>query len=246
MFFSLISSPLQAAECFILKEKGKTLKSEGDICKTRFTPQSTFKIPLSLMAFDSEILKSESAPSFPFKDEYSPTLNVCKGHHNAKTWMRDSCVWFSQELTKKMGLKKFKNYVTSFNYGNMDISGEHPLTHSWLNSSLKISPVEQTEFLEKVINQKFSLRKQSYDHSKTILFNQELSGGWKLYGKTGSGRHQGELQHGWFVGWMEKDNRKLVFAHLIADETPQSSFASFRSKNELVTKLWYVINELEK
>jgi len=233
----------QAEECFIVKEKNKTLKSEGS-CQEAYAPNSTFKIALSLMGFDSGILVSESVPSFPYRSEYSAPINVCKGDHNAKTWMRDSCVWFSQVLTYKLGKEKFNKYVMSFEYGNKDISGG--LTRSWLNSSLKITPDEQIQFIQKMIDHKLPVSTKSLDKTKSILFIQELPGGWNLYGKTGNGRYKGDFQHGWFVGWVEKDNRRLTFAHHTADTSKQNTYASFRSKNEALIKLWYLIDELEK
>lgn len=48
--------------CFIAKENGKVLKSEGD-CNSAYTPESTFKIALSLIGFDSGILKDEINPT---------------------------------------------------------------------------------------------------------------------------------------------------------------------------------------
>jgi beta-lactamase class D len=70
-----------------------------------------------------------------------PYINVCKGTHSPRTWMKNSCLWYSRVLTKELGIKKFQEYVTKFNYGNMDLSGG--LTESWISSSLKISPMEQ-------------------------------------------------------------------------------------------------------
>lgn len=233
---------VHANDCFIVKEDTKVLKSEGQ-CELAYTPQSTFKIALSLMGFDAGILANETSPSFPFKPEYSHGINVCKGDHNAKTWMRDSCVWFSQVLTKKLGMVKFQKYVSDFNYGNKNPTGG--LTHSWLSSSLKITPAEQIQFLQNMINKKLPVDPKAIEMTKKILFIQELPGGWNLYGKTGNGHYKGELQQGWFVGWIEKGDRKLVFAHHIVDESKQNTYASFRSKNEATTKLWYLIDELE-
>lgn len=238
-----LSMSAQAKDCFIVKEKDKILKSEGE-CQTAYAPNSTFKIPLSLMGFDSGILKSETNPSFPFKKEYSHNINVCKGDHNAQEWMRDSCVWFSQLMTKELGMEKFRKYVNDFGYGNKDVSGG--LTQSWLNSSLQITADEQIQFLQKMLDEKLSVSKKAYEKTKSILYIQQLPGGWDLYGKTGNGRHKGEFQQGWFVGWIEKAPRKLVFAHHIADESKQSSYASFRSKNEAMIKLWFLIDELAK
>ncbi len=164
--------------------------------------------------------------------------------------MRESCVWFSQVLTKKLGTEKFSKYVNDFKYGNQDTSGDkgknNGLTQSWLKSSLQITPNEQIQFLQKIVDRKLPVSSKALDMTKKILFIQQLPGGWDLYGKTGNGRYSGELQHGWFVGWIEKGNRKLAFVHHISDESKQSTYASFRSKNEAITKLWYLIDELEK
>lgn len=63
--------------------------------------------------------------------------------------MKESCVWYSQVLTKELGMKKFQDYVTKFSYGNMDLSGDkgqkNGLTHAWVASSLRISAEEQAE-----------------------------------------------------------------------------------------------------
>lgn len=236
-------------QCFIAKEKGKTLKSEGD-CATAYAPQSTFKIPLSLMGFDSGLLKSETNPSWSRPKGTNPHINVCKADHNPRTWMRDSCLWYSRILTTKLGMEKFQNYVTNFSYGNMDLAGG--LTHAWVSSSLKISAEEQTVFLQQVVDQKFSLSQESYDKTKKIMFIQEMAGGWNLYGKTSNGRqfdkngNKIDRQHGWFVGYIEKGNRSIVFASHVADKEKKSTLASLRARNEALIKLWYLIDELEK
>ena len=234
---------------FLAKENGKTLKSEGD-CNTAYAPESTFKIALSLIGFDSGILKSVSDPSWSLPDGVDPYINVCKGDHNPRTWMRDSCLWYSRILTTKLGLEKFQNYVSKFAYGNMDLSGG--LTGAWVSSSLKISPNEQTIFLQKVVDHQLPISRAAYDKTKTIMFIQEMAGGWKLYGKTGNGRqfdkdgNKTDLQHGWFVGYIEKGSRRIVFASHMVDNEKQSTFASFRARNEALIKLWYIIDELEK
>ena len=208
------------------------------------------------------ILKNETIPEWPFKESYDPIINVCKGPHNPRTWMRDSCVWYSQVLTQQMGMKKFTSYVKAFHYGNQDVSGDegkhNGLTQSWLSSSLKISPEEQTVFLQKLINNQLPVSTKSQDMTKNIMFREELPGGWKLYGKTGSGQQQtvGKtksldlksfgLQHGWFVGWIEKNGRVIVFATHIIDEVKQDIFAGSRAKDIAKNKLWELIDDIEK
>jgi beta-lactamase class D len=243
--------------CFIVQENQVVLKHEGEECNQRFAPQSTFKIALSLMGFDSGILKDELHPEWPYKKEYELYLNVWKYSHNPRTWLRDSCVWYSQVLTQELGMTRFKSYVDAFHYGNQDVSGDkgqnNGLTHAWLSSSLAISPTEQIEFLQKIVNKKLPVSSNAITMTKNILYIQELAGGWKLYGKTGNGQQLTKeknqklpLQHGWFVGWIEKDGRVITFANHISDSKKQAIFASFRAKNEALNKLFYLINELEK
>lgn len=243
--------------CFLAKENQTVLKREGNDCDQRYSPASTFKIALSLMGFDSGILKDELHPEWPYKKEYELYLNVWKYPQNPHTWIRDSCVWYSQALTRQLGMKRFKGYVDAFHYGNQDVSGDkgqnNGLTHAWLSSSLSISPTEQIQFLQKIIYKKLPVSQKAYTMTKNIMYIQELPGGWKLYGKTGTGRQLTKdksqklpLQHGWFVGWIEKDGRVITFAKHIADSKENTTFASFRAKNDALIQLFNLINELEK
>ncbi|MCW8398657.1 class D beta-lactamase [Legionella sp. PATHC038] len=251
-------SPIWAqGTCFLAYENQTVLKHEGDECNQRYAPESTFKIALSLMGFDSGILKDALHPEWPYKKEYELYLNVWKYPHNPRTWIRDSCVWYSQVLTQHLGMKRFKNYVAAFHYGNQDVTGDkgqdNGLTHAWLSSSLAISPTEQNKFLQKIVYKKLPVSKKAFTMTKDILYIQELAGGWKLYGKTGTGRQltadkskKLPLQHGWFVGWIEKDGRVVTFVNHIADSKEKATFASFRARNDALIKLHYLINELEK
>jgi beta-lactamase class D len=223
LFFSF---NLNASECFIIKDlnEGKIIKKDGgDVCETRFSPCSSFKIPLSLIGFDSGVLKNEKEPEMEWKEGYHEGLK--EFHHFEASWpekwMKTSAVWYSQEaVTKKIGMEKFEKYVKELNYGNVDLSGDenknNGLTHSWLESSLKISPLEQIEFLEKMLNKKFKISDRAYEMTEKITYIKDING-WRLHGKTGScsqknddGSKNPNRFAGWFVGWIEKDDRKIV------------------------------------
>ncbi|SFW99781.1 Penicillin binding protein transpeptidase domain-containing protein [Paracoccus pantotrophus] len=67
--------------------------------------------------------------------------------------------------------------------------------------------------------------------TKKLMDNGEQSGGWHLYGKTGAGMPFGPdgallkgQPFGWYVGWAEKGERRVVFARLIRfSERPLNS-----------------------
>lgn len=212
---------MQAQVCFVAKEGGKVLVHEG-ACDKRFSPCSTFKVALAPMAYDAGILVDETHPEWPFQPGYVDWFPVWKQAHNPTTWMKNSCVWYSQEITKKLGMDKFKEYVTKFDYGNRDLAGDkgknNGLTNSWLVSSLTISADEQVAFLEKLVTSKLPVSEKAQQMARNILFVEDLSGGWKLYGKTGSGplvengKESEDKLLGWFIGWVQKGSRTIVFA----------------------------------
>ncbi len=220
--------------CFIAKEDGVTLKQEGQ-CAQRHAPCSTFKIAISLMGFDKGILTDKTHPEWPFQQGYNDWLDVWKQPHNPTTWIQHSCVWYSQLITQKLGMEQFKHYVQVLNYGNQDVSGDkgmnNGLVRAWLSSSLQISPQEQVEFLSGLTQDKLPVSHFSMQMTRDLLFIENLPGGWKLYGKTGSGNpfkkdgsRNMDKQLGWFVGWIERDAHTILFAQYIeGDATPDYS-----------------------
>ncbi len=124
--------------------------------------------------------------------------------------MKYSVVWYSQEITKKIGLEKFRNYLVKFNYGNMDASKDNALQSAWLGDSLKIFPIEQVEFIEKLVENKLPISKRAQENTIKIIALENIYDNWKLYGKTG-----GSMNAGWFVGFVEKNNRRIIFAQYV-------------------------------
>jgi len=120
LFFSV--SGFVEADCFLVKENDKVIINEGD-CKSRHAPRCSFNIAISLMGFNEGILIDQTHPEFPFKKGYHDYVEKWKQPHNPSLWMKNSCLWYSQVLTKKLGMGKFKEYITKFNYGSQDVSG---------------------------------------------------------------------------------------------------------------------------
>ena len=202
-------------------EKEQVIKDDGDI-QTQESPCSTFKIALSLMGFDSGILKNENAPEWHYKDEYNAEFDFWRCAQTPKSWIKKSCIWYSQVLTSILGPEKFQNHVNSFCYGNKDGSGNpgknDGLSRSWLCSNLKISPTEQIEFLKNLLKKTLPVSEYAHEQTQNILYISDLTDGWKLYGKTGAGIYEGGIKSiGWFIGWITNKQIKktLIFAYLI-------------------------------
>lgn len=241
--------------CFVAKEAGKVVKQEGK-CDMRHTPCSTFKIAISLMGYEEGILVDETHPEFPYQKGYTDALEKWKQQHNPSLWMQNSCVWYSQVITQQLGANKFKEYLIKFNYGNQDATGDkgqnNGLTQSWLSSSLEISPEEQTIFLQKLVDSKLQISPKSLEMTKNILFVEDLVNGWKLYGKTGFGSVLNEkktqklenCKSEWFVGWITKDDRTIVFANYIEHTDKHYNPTNREAKAQGKEKLIEIIKSL--
>jgi beta-lactamase class D len=252
----MLSANLAFADsCFIAKENSKVLKTEGDPEK-RYAPCSTFKIPLALMGFDSGILTDATHPVWPFQAGYVDDHDAWRQDQTPTTWIKESCVWYSQVLTQKLGMPIFQNYVTQFDYGNMDVSGDkgqnNGLSRSWLGSSLQISAIEQIVFLQQMLANKWPIKPKAYAMTKTILFVDELKNGWTLYGKTGTGSlinqdgsKNPDLNHGWFVGWIEKGDQYIIFSNHLEDQKKEDVGAGKRARADAITRLNAIIDQMD-
>jgi beta-lactamase class D len=188
----------------------------GPHINERISPCSTFKIALSLMGFEAEILEDAQNPIWDFQEGYDDFLEKWKSPQTPQTWMRYSCVWYSRILASLLGAEVMENYLHAFAYGNGDLSSGH--TGAWLRGSLKISPKEQVHFIQNMIKKTLLISQKSFDKTKEIVFLENLQNGWKLFGKTGWGgasQDHDALEMAWVVGWMEKEDTFLPFAYNI-------------------------------
>jgi|SRR5665213_1987709 len=232
---------------------GKVLKQEG-VCDQRVTPASTFKIAISLMGYDSGFLKDEHSPALPFHEGYPASIPAWRATTDPTSWIKNSVVWFSQQITQSLGEERFRRYVAAFHYGNEDVSGDpgkhNGLTQAWLSSSLKISPLEQLAFLEKLAARQLPVTARSYEMTSRITAIGALPDGWDIHGKTGSGSpikadgsEDSDRALGWFVGWAAKGGRTLVFARLIQDHKQESVSPGLRARDALMRELPPILNQ---
>jgi beta-lactamase class D len=142
-----------------------------------------------------------------------------------KYWFQDlslkkafkySCVWYYQELAKRIGHERMAKYVTLLDYGNKDISSGDDTF--WLCGSMQISINEQIEFLKKLyMHQLNGFSDKSINTVKGIMLY-ESTPQYKLFGKTGTGDCFEDKFLAWYVGFVETDAGASVFAmNIIVD-----------------------------
>ena len=81
----------------------------------------------------------------------------------------------------------------------------------WMESSLKISPVEQVELLTKLYNNDFGFAPENIKAVKDSI-HIASSDTSNFYAKTGTGRVNGQDVNGWFIGFIERTDNTYFFA----------------------------------
>lgn len=184
-----------------------------------FLPASTFKIINSLIALETGAIKDEK--------EMLEWDGIDRGWEN---WnqdqnmlfaFRNSTVWFYQKLARLIGAERMQNWVNACDYGNKNISGGIDLF--WLQGAIRISAMEQIEFLQKLYENDlpFNIRNQLL--VKEIMLA-DSNASYRLYAKTGWAARVNP-QIGWYVGFVETSTEVWLFAHNITiKERQQTAF----------------------
>lgn len=114
--------------------------------KQAFSPASTFKILNTLIALDRGVLESEHSPLL--WDGVERGVSAWNNDHTLKTAFQVSCVWCYQKMARAIGLENYQQSLSENKYGNQTTGDQVDLF--WLNGVLKISALEQIEFLKKL------------------------------------------------------------------------------------------------
>ena len=173
---------------------------------TPFIPASTFKIANTLIGLSVGAVKSIDE-ILPYGGKPQPV----------KAWEKDmslreaialSNVAIYQELARRIGLARMQDSLATMHYGNGEVGTV--VDRFWLVGPLKISAVEQTEFLARLAQGALPFpQAQQGEVGESIKL--EPQDNCTLYGKTGWENYP-NLGVGWWVGWVKKNGNVYAFA----------------------------------
>ncbi len=172
----------------------------------RFLPASTFKIPNTLIALEENAIDNEmEIIKWDGKDKGWSPWNK---DQTLETAFPLSCVWFYQELAKRVGNMKYLYHLDKLNYGNKKTGPE--VTTFWLDGELKISAREQIDFLKKLYKEELPYKKIYIQLLKHLMIVKK-SPAYTIHAKTGWAMRI-KKQIGWYVGYVETDQNLWFFA----------------------------------
>ena len=170
-------------------------------------PASTFKIPNSVIAIETGVVRNES------------TLFRWDGEPRAlKNWEQDltlrdafyfSCVPCYQEVARDIGVKTMKEYLGKLDYGEMKVDSTN-IAIFWLEGESRINQFRQIDFLKRLYLSELPISKRTVSIMKRMMV-METNGTYTLSGKTGWSISNNQ-NNGWFVGYLETQDKVYFFA----------------------------------
>jgi beta-lactamase class D len=172
-------------------------------------PASTFKIPNSLIALETGVVGDPDQDVFKW-DGVVRAIEAWNRDHTLRSAIGASAVPVYQEIARRIGAERMQKYLDLFDYGNRDIGGG--IDQFWLTGKLRIDPVQQVDFVDRLRRGTLPISKRSQDLVRDIL-PVTKAGDAVIRAKSGLlGAETGKPQLGWMVGWAEKGSADTVFA----------------------------------
>lgn len=202
-----------------------------EMCRQEKSPYSTFKIISALSGLQNGIVSDETSTM-----GYDGTV-YANSEWNEDLMLKDafqkSCIWYFRKIIDSVGNEKMQEELDGLQYGNRDISqwkGSNinpmeQLNGFWLESSLKISPLQQVEVLAKIFEGRSDYDSRNIGILKRIMLVEE-NAAQQVYGKTGSNGNGAA----WFVGFSEAKGERKYFAIYLEDDTHTEQISGSKAK----------------
>lgn len=209
-----------------------------DLAETRRSPCSTFKIISSAVGLEHGIITPEkSVRAWSGEIYWNGDWNRDIGFEDA---FRTSCVWYFRKVVDEIGAELMEGELSRLQYGNCDISDwegtlntnsdNRDLTGFWIESSLLISPREQTEVMERIFDGSSQYSEETQEKLKEVMLVTDLdTAGMSVYGKTGLGAAGGTAVDAWFTGFADIGEERRYFCVYLG-ETDGAEVTSGKAK----------------
>lgn len=191
------------------------IASDNSRARDPVLPASTFKIPNSVIALETGVVADPDKDIFKW-DGVTRSIAEWNKDHTLRSAIAVSALPVYQEIARRIGKERMQKYVDAFEYGNGDIGGG--IDRFWLNGGLRISPLQQIAFVDKLRRGALPVSKRAQDLTRDILpvtkaGDSVIRAKTGLTGVTDKTTTDGtKTAVGWLVGWAEKGSAQTVFA----------------------------------
>lgn len=215
-----------------------------ELALTQRSPCSTFKIISSLIALENGIIEPDNSTrtwsgEIFWNEEWNRDIDFSDAFHA-------SCVWYFREVIDEIGKDTMQEELKKLEYGNCDISdwagrlntnNNNPvLTGFWIESSLLISPKEQTEVMQRIFGANSDYSEKTLEQLKQVMFlSEQNETDISIYGKTGMGKAYGIVVDSWYTGFADTTDNRIYFCVYLG-ETDNQNVSSAKAR-EIAIKI---------
>jgi len=172
-------------------------------------PASTFKLPHSLIALETGVVADVDEEVIRW-DGVERDMPEWNRDHTLRTAMQFSVVPAYQQIARRIGAERMQKFIDAFDYGNRDIGGA-PIDEFWLKGNLRISPLQQIGFIDRLYRDDLPVSQRSLALTRDIM-PVERTDTAIIHAKTGTIAVDDKPTIGWLVGWVEHGGEIAVFA----------------------------------
>jgi beta-lactamase class D len=188
--------------------KDRMVMTDESRARTGYLPASTFKIPHALIALETGVVADVDKEVIRW-DGVPREIEEWNRDHTLRSAMQYSVVPVFQQIANRIGSERMKHFVDAFDYGNRDIGGA--LDRFWLDGNLRITALEQIEFLQRLYREDLRAAKRNIALVKEIIPREKTEDA-VIHAKTGTFFKDGKPSVGWLVGWADRDGEVSFFA----------------------------------
>jgi beta-lactamase class D len=176
--------------------------------ETGFLPASTYKILNSLIGLETGVVRDADNQIFKW-DGVHRDMPHWNEDQTLRSAIKYSVVPVYQQIARQIGAERMLHYVQAAGYGNQDIGGA-TIDEFWLRGNLRISAVQQVQFLRRLHDGDLPFSKRSMEIVRDITVV-EKTDAYTMHAKTGWGTSV-TPQIGWYVGWVDRGDESYIFA----------------------------------
>lgn len=202
-----------------------------------YLPASTFKIPHTLIALETETVKGDTSL---FKwDGKARDFPAWEKDLNFQEAFTLSCVPCFQEIARKIGFKQMKTYINKLHYPTMVFTEEN-LDSFWLQGESRITLFEQIDFLNRLYTKRLPVLNVNREKLLAMM-RIEQTASYSFYGKTGLS-DSAKGNNGWMVGLLTLGNKVYYYALNIEPKASSNSSSFPASREKIVRQAFQQLN----
>ena len=202
-----------------------------DAAEQSHLPASTYKIPHSIIALETGVVRDDST-LFPWNGE----------ERAMERWEQDllfrdafqvSCMPCYQEVARQVEAERMNAYLRKLNYGAMVVDTSN-VDQFWLEGDSRISPAQQVDFLRRFYERQLPISARTEAIVKRMMVVEDRAD-YRLSGKTGLSNGEGAY-NGWFVGYVETRSGVYFLATNVAPNEALSTDLFLASRMGVTTQ----------